>query len=184
MPTPIIYNRIANPYIYIGGEGKTNVQTLYAPGELGAAFNGVNGVGYLRVQLDSGATSATPVGAVAAGQLAFWKDRVNAIVTNDKRFCDAGPTNAVDRVAGVFTVAPTAGYYTDIAISGSNISVATDASTYAFGLKLVADPTANTARLTIVANGTASPSQQLGIARGASASNLVLSDLTINFLVE
>lgn len=183
MPTPTIYSRIPNPYVY-GTEGQTNVSTLYAPGELGAAFNGVNGVGYLRVQLDSGATSATPVGAVAAGQVAFWKSRPNAIVTNDKRFCDAGATNSVDRVAGFFSNAPTAGNYTDLVIAGVGVSVATDNSTYAFGLKLVADPTANTARVTIVANGTASPSQQLGIAKGVAASNMVLADVSIGFVTE
>jgi len=47
------------------------------------------------------------VGAVAAGQLAFWKDESQALVTNDKNQCDVGPSGAVNRVAGVFQTAVT-----------------------------------------------------------------------------
>jgi hypothetical protein len=92
-----------------GTPDKTNAPSpYYAPGELGCAFNDENtGGSYLRVQLDSGATSATAVGAVAAGQLAFWKDQSQALVTNDKNQCDVGPSGAINRVAGVFQTAVT-----------------------------------------------------------------------------
>ncbi len=93
-----------------GTAALTNAPTpFYAPGEIGCAFNEQLGGGsYLRVKLDSGATSSSAVGAVAAGQLAFWKDQANSIVTNDKNQCDVGPSGAVNRVAGVFQMANTA----------------------------------------------------------------------------
>lgn len=106
---PMIYRRMAFPYMPNGTPDKTNSPSpYYAPGELGYAFNDPEGGSWLRVQLDSGATSATAIGAVAAGQLAFWKDEANAIVTNDKIQCDAGSAGAINRVAGVFATAVTA----------------------------------------------------------------------------
>ena len=62
-----------NPYIYGANADATNVATLYAPAELGAQFYN-SGNKYQRVQVDSGATSATPTGAVLATQLAYWVD--------------------------------------------------------------------------------------------------------------
>jgi hypothetical protein len=81
-----------------GTPDKTNAPSpYYAPGELGCAFSDENTGGeYLRVQLDS---SATVLGAVVAGQLAFWKDRDNAIVTNGKELCDLGSSGAINGVA-------------------------------------------------------------------------------------
>ena len=104
-----VYRRIANPYMPNGTPNLTNaVSPAYAPGEVGCAFTDQNtGNDYLRVWLDSGATSATAIGAVAAGQLAFWKSQPNNIVTNDIQQCDVGPTGAINRVAGVFTTAVT-----------------------------------------------------------------------------
>ena len=153
-----VYQRIANPYMPQGTANATNAPTpFYAPGEIGCAFYDPNTArAHARVKLDSGATSATPIGAVAAGQLAFWKDRANAIVTNDKRFCDVGVTGSVNRVAGVFPLAVTAGggvngtdgqplyYVCDIVIQAKGMNVASD-GTGGAGQTAVADTTASTA---------------------------------------
>jgi hypothetical protein len=66
---------------------------------------------YQLCQIDSGATSATPTGAIAQGQLMYWKNRSAYLVTNDVRFSDTynGTTrNGVQSVAGVL-VTPTTG---------------------------------------------------------------------------
>lgn len=60
-------------------------------GDLGKHFedttaSSVGVKSYQVVQVDSGATSATPVGALAQGQTLYWKDKANYIVTNDSRF--------------------------------------------------------------------------------------------------
>ena len=104
-----VYRRIANPFMPNGTPNLTNaVSPAYAPGEVGCAFSDQNmGSDYLRVWLDSGATSATAVGAVAAGQLAFWKNQPLSIVTNDRIQCDAGSAGAINRVAGIFQTAVT-----------------------------------------------------------------------------
>ena len=73
-----------------------NTSTLYKPGELGVVVEEVAaGRRGQFVQLDSGATSATATGVVAAGQLAFWKDKSQALVTNN-----APQANAVNAPAG------------------------------------------------------------------------------------
>lgn len=61
-----------------------NVTTLYKPGELGSQIQ-LGGKAYQLVQVDSGATASTGAGHVPlCGDVAFWKDRANYIVTNDK----------------------------------------------------------------------------------------------------
>lgn len=105
-----------------------NVSSLYKPGELGniAVDVSANRRGQL-VQLDSGCTASTATGVVAAGQLAFWKDKNKALVTNDALQANAvnapagGWGNAGNQtldarnfVAGIFQNAATAGYYTII----------------------------------------------------------------------
>lgn len=193
-----VYQRIANPY-QKGTPGTLNSPTpWYAPGEIGSAYNDQStGRAYVRVLLDSGATSATPVGAVAVGQTAFWKDRTAGIVTNDKRFCDNGATavaSSVNRVAGFFSVAATAGggvngtdgnplyYVTDLIIQGLAVNVASDGNGAA-GDYAVSDSTASTARVTRTAAGTAPVSQALGVIRGASANSLIAVDVSIGFVL-
>jgi len=167
-----------------------------APGEVGAAFNDQNtGGSYLRVLLDSGATSGTVVGAVAAGQLAFWKDRANNIVTNDKNQCDIGPTGAVNRVAGIFQGAiktapgvldssgnPTQ-YMCDLVIQKKAFSIAVTGTIVA-GAVAEADTTANTARAISAATVTTAPvSQVLGVFTSATVtSGTAPCDVNIGFL--
>jgi hypothetical protein len=193
-----VYPRIANPYMTNGTPDLTNYASPYPyPGELGCALNDQNtGGSYLRVQLDSGATSATAVGAVAAGQLAFWKDQSNAIVTNDKNQCDVGPTGAVNRVAGIFQLAvstapnvkdangnPTM-YMCDLVIQKRAYPIAAT-GTIAAGTAFIADTTANTARGISQSTVTTAPvSQVLGICATSvlSAGNTTPVDVNIGFV--
>lgn len=101
-------NRVGQT-LYIGavpGPEQLNVATLYKPGELGARME-LTGKAYQLVQVDSGATASTGAGHVPqCGDLAFWKDRKNYLVTNDKVQADVGD-NALAvgnclSVAGVF----------------------------------------------------------------------------------
>ena len=193
-----VYPRIANPWMPQGTPDKTNSPTpFYAPGEIGCAFNDQSSGGsYLRVKLDSGATSATSVGAVAAGQLAFWKDQAAGIVTNDKNQCDVGPSGAINRVAGIFQLAVTATpgvngtdgnplqYVCDLVIQKRGYNVAAT-GTILVGTAMIADTTANTARAISQATVTTAPvSQVIGIAASSvlSAGNLTPVDVNIGFV--
>lgn len=169
-------------YMPNGTPDLTNAPSpFYAPGELPMAFNDQNVSGsYLRVALDSGATAASAVGVVAAGQLAFWKDRTKGIVTNDKNQCDVGPSGAVNRVAGIFQTAVTAApgvlgsdglpvqYMCDLAIQRLDYPVAAN-GTMVPGAVAIADTTASTARAISAATVTTAPvSQVIGIVKSAT----------------
>jgi|WetSurMetagenome_2_1015567.scaffolds.fasta_scaffold06646_4 hypothetical protein len=162
-----VYQRIQNPFMPQGVANDTNAPDtatfpFYSRGEIGCAFYDPNtNRAHARVRLDSGATSATPIGAVAIGQLAFWKDRTLAIVTNDKRFCDVGPSGSVNRVAGVFTVAATASNITDICIQGKGVTCVIGAALA--GAQAICDSTADTAKVNYTTGvGTAPASQVIG----------------------
>lgn len=173
-----VYPRIANPWMGTWGTPlATNAPTpFFAPGEIGCSFNDQDAGGsFLRVKLDSGATSATTVGVVAAGQLAFWKDQGNNIVTNDKNQCDVGPSGAVNRVAGIFPTAVTATpnvngtdgqplqYVCDLVIQKRGFPVQ-GTGTILAGTYAIADTTANTARVISQASVTTAPvSQTIGV---------------------
>lgn len=153
------YPRIVNPYMPQGTPDLTNAPSpYYAPGELGCTFNDQDkGGSYLRVQLDSGATSATSVGAVVAGQLAYWKSTATSTVTNDKNQCDLGPTAAPNRIAGIFQLAVSTSpningtdgqpklYMCDLVIQKNGYPVQASGTIVAGGLAS-GDTTANTAR--------------------------------------
>lgn len=171
-----VYSRIQNPYMPQGTSAQTNAPTpMYAPGELGCAFYDPDtGNTCLRVKLDSGASAASPVGAVAAGQLAFWKDQVAGIVTNDKNQCDIGPSGAINRVAGIFqlavsTAAGTTGtdgnpvqYVCDLVIQSKSFNVQANGTLVA-GANVLADTTASVSRaIAPAAVNTAPVSQVLG----------------------
>lgn len=156
-------------YVQTGDPDTWHSDALQRGGELGKAYD-VNDRAYQRVQVDSGATSATPVGAVAANQLAFWCDRANYKVTNDKRFALYGgvANSFANNVAGVFRHAVSAGQYCDILIRGRNIPVYATAGLTA-GEQVVADVTDATAYADgPIAVGTAITYQVLGVCRTTS----------------
>jgi hypothetical protein len=166
---------------------------VYAPGEIGCAFNEqIGGGSYLRVLLDSGATSASAVGAVAAGQLAFWKDQSRGIVTNDKNQCDVGPSGAINRVAGIFqlAVSTAAGtndatgapvmYMCDLVIQKRQMNVAATGTLIA-GAAAIADTTASVSRVISQAAVTTAPvSQVLGIVLSATAPASGFASVAVN----
>jgi hypothetical protein len=160
-----------NPYIYGANADATNVATLYAPAELGAQFYN-SGNKYQRVQVDSGATSATPTGAVLATQLAYWLDKSKKIVTNDSRFALAGSPNVAgstgvaqrNAVAGIFRVAATAGYYVDVLQKGNGVLVNSDNSGTVGQIAIPASST-TVPSVTASAIGTAPPYPPVGIIR-------------------
>ncbi len=190
-----VYRRIANPYQFNGTPNLTNAPSpWYETGDFGCAFYDQNTGGeYLRAVLDSGATNATPVGAVQAGQLAFWKDQNNNLVTNDKRMCDVGPAGAINRVAGIFQLAVTAGggvngtdgnplqYVTDLVIRKPATPVYVGSALA--GAQMTADTTANTAQgLYTTGVNTAPVSQVLGVfASSTITNNLASVDVNIAF---
>jgi hypothetical protein len=190
-----VYKRIANPYMPNSTPDLTNAPSpYYAPGELGCMFNDPNtGNTYLRAQLDSGATSTTPVGAVLTGQLAYWKNVSTATVTNDPRMCDLGATAAPNRVAGVFQAVPTVApgingpdglpqlYMCDLVLEAQAFNVRAQ-GTIGAGQSATADTTANTSRCIGTAVGTAAPSQIIGIWTTATVtSGLAPCDVNVGF---
>jgi len=192
-----VYKRIANPFMPQGTPDKTNAPSpYYAPGELGCIFNDQNtGNEYLRVQVDSGATSSTPSGAIAAGQVAYWKNFALSLVTNDSRFCDAGPTAYINRIAGVFQLVPTnyAGTngtdgqpklsMVDLIVKGQNVSVLCS-TTPATGQLATGVNTTTTPTCTATAVGTAAPSQIVGVWTSATAvsGSLYPCDVNVQFI--
>lgn len=141
---------------------------------------------YQRVKLDSGATSATPTGAVAANQLAFWRYQGDSTVqpytvTNDRRFAMnlTEATNAyANFVAGVFRVAAAAGEYVDILVKGSNIACADGGNSFAAG-ELIFAELDSAAAVNRVGVGTYPSYLALGRARGAASGGAVNCDIDI-----
>lgn len=168
-------------YLFTGDPDTVNVASLYAPGELGVQFES-NDKGYQIVQCDSGATAATPAGAVAANDLAFWVNKSPGVyrVTNDERFAIGGQTaNAWrNQVAGIFRNAVTAGYYCCILKRGSNIAVKSDGNG-GVGQTAVADGTAGASQVGTVAVGTASTYVPVGIMRGSASGGNINVDVNI-----
>ena len=164
-------NRIISPYIPDGNPDHMNVASLYAPGDLGAAFD-FNDRAYQVVQVDSGATVSTPIGVVAEHQLAFWKDKDKYLVTNDDRVAIGQPTaNAFrNQVAGVFRVAATAGRYVCILQRADHVYVH-GAQGGGIGQTIIAQTT-GTGQVTFEAVGGNRTYQKLGVAREATSATL------------
>lgn len=181
-------NRILSPYI---GNGNPDTYTVnvtpstpgsyqpYAGGEVGNAFDW-NDKAYQIVQLDSGATAATPAGAVAANQLAYWKDRAKYIVTNDSRFALFADTALSFRnnVAGLFRSAVSAGYVCNVLQRGRGVSVA-EAGSATPGMLLVASTSTTACTALGVAINTAAPCMPLGVVITATSNNVCTADFDL-----
>lgn len=179
---PYNKNRDGTIYIPTGNPDTVNYTPAYAPGELGVYYD-FGTKSYQIVQLDSGATAATPSGAVAANQLAYWKDKVNYVVTNDSRFALGGgaAANSAYRnfVAGVFRpLAPTPGNIIHVLQRGFNLQVASD-GTGAVGDTAVCNTSTTLLQVTAVTAGTAPGPMALGQIRGAAVAGIIPVDLTI-----
>jgi len=177
----------SNQTIYVGPFSSVeaiNTSTLYKPGELGSKLIATTGKEYQLVQLDSGATSATGVGVVAVGQLAYWKAKSTYLVTNDFRVALGGQganSQFRNEIAGVFTVAATAGNYCVVQTKGNHSTVKTTSSSYIVGDNVVGDTTASTAQATVVTAGTAITVNSIGKAAATQGSGTTISvDLDID----
>lgn len=153
------------------------------PGSLGIRFEASPpNNAYQRVQLDSGATAASPSGVVAANQLAYWKSKANYIVTNDsaQALGGAGVANSGFRnfIAGIFRSAVTAGNYCDILQRGQAISVKTT-GTSAVGGQVVGDTSTTAAQAATVNPGTAVTVKAIGVVRAADVANVTSCDIDI-----
>ena len=172
-------NRSQTFYNPTGNPDTMNVSSLYNAGQIGQAYD-VNDRAYQCVQVDSGATSATPAGAVAANQLAYWKDRATYTVTNDSRFAllDGQSTSFRNNVAGIFRVAATAGYYVNVLQEGRNISVK-EVGSATGGMTLCASTSTTAADALGTAINTACPAQQIGVVRTATSGTTCTADVMI-----
>lgn len=110
------FSNIENFHQNIVGSATMGIGSLFHPGEAGirAVLSelGPGNKEYQLCQIDSGAVAATPTGAIAQGQLMYWKNRSLFQVTNDVRFSDmfnGTARNGVQAVAGVLVTPTTAG---------------------------------------------------------------------------
>lgn len=161
-------------YIVTGNPDTVNISPSdftslgYRQGELGQIFEAKNRQ-YQVVQLDSGVTSATTGGVVAANDLAYWKDRQTYRVTKDPNQAVGGLVGFYNEVAGVFRVAVTAnltdvlgvGQVCCIVQSGKNIPVKS-AGTPAIGDHVRANASTPIADVANTLGTTACPTQRLG----------------------
>ncbi len=165
-----------------------NATTLYKPGELGSQVQ-ITGKAYQLVQLDSGATAATPSGLPVCGSVAYWKSRPSYIVTNDIRFADGYTTGTTGQgansVAGVFnsltsgaggsaTITP--GNFGVIQQRGTHVGLYTNATTASGPDQWLVSDTANTGKVAAVALATAPAYTPVG--RATAATGAVTSSYT------
>lgn len=166
-------------YVFTGNPATVNTSTLYKPGELGSRLVDTNKAWQL-VQLDSGATAASPVGVVAATQVAFWKNKSTYTVTNDLVQSGQASGGTADRnlVAGIFPLAVTAGNYCYVQQQGAATVLAASGGTWADAVVAIAN-SGTAADITSIAAGTAPTYIPLGVVRSGRASTTVTVDLNI-----
>lgn len=157
------------------------------PGSLGIRFEASPpDRAYQRVQLDSGATSATSVGVVAANQIAYWKDKSKYLVTNDVNQANAANMAGIawqnsgfrNYIAGIFRSAVTAGRFCDILQRGRNINVKTT-GTVNPGDQVVSDTSTSAAQGVAVTAGTAATCKVVGVCSVAASNNIAQVDVDI-----
>jgi hypothetical protein len=165
--------------VYIGPFSsitEVNAASLYKPGELGVRVDTGDGRQFQQVQLDSGVLSAA-----TKGQLVYWKDKANYIVTNNNLFANGGATTTTSQnfVAGVITPTNgvTAAYYTFIQQQGPCSFVKTGSITTAIGDQITA--TTTTGNAVNVAAGTAVTVIPIGVATEVSTGTSHGVDLSI-----
>jgi hypothetical protein len=146
-----------------------NASSAYYPGQVGQRIITATNKQYQFVQLDSGALTAATV-----GQVLYWKDRANYVVTNNNLFANGGsPTTtstARNMIAGVATAASvTAGYYTFIQQQGLHSAVVATSGSPAAGDFAVGDTT--TGKATSVAVATAPTVDVIGRVRTTQSSS-------------
>ncbi len=171
-------------YFDNGDPATYHVATEYKPGELGEIVT-VAEKSFQKVVLDSGATASTAVGIVAAGQVAYWKDKSTYIVTNDSAqalgansVLNGGNSSFRNEVAGVFGVAVAAAEYCAVQFKGRCNVKAASGGTYGVGNTFVAN-TGTAADGTTIDVGTAITSIVVGVVAGARSAPNAPIDLNL-----
>lgn len=149
-----------------------NLATLYKGGELGSRITQV-GQEFQTVKADSGPTS------IAAGDVAFWKDRANYVVTN--KLADA--PEGRNGVAGMFLTTITPGNYCRIQIGGRGYVSIKTAGAPDQGMVAVANSGSSSDVIGIPA-GTAPTYQPLGIFTGVLNTGKQPIELTIGSMAQ
>ena len=169
---------ITNPYLLTGNPDNENNASLYAPGELGAIYQRGDNQ-WQQVQLDSGATASANV-APKVGQLMYWKNKLQKIVTNDtKQAVNPAIANSFgNNVAGVLRNAATPGNYVWIMQRGLGIPIVSLGSALT-NQQVVSADTSNAGGVVGTNVGSAVNYQILGTATAATASSLTTVDLNI-----
>ncbi len=174
--------------IHIGRTGDLETMNFTAandpsPGEIGQAIYAANDRAYQKVNLDSGATSATSRGVVADGHLAYWKDKVNYLVTNDIAQAigaeDATQDNKRNNVAGVFVEAVDAGNICLIQQRGNHPNVFSDGGgDFIVGEECIPGDTTN-ADIDRLAGGTAATHTVVGLVSAVESASRTAVDLQL-----
>jgi hypothetical protein len=160
---------------FIPGTGNPDTAyeaTPYTAGQVGKPFPWGN-MTYMEVQVHSGAN------ATAAGQVAFWQDRANNVVTNvaANALLNAVATSNRNNVAGIFRGVIPAGSYGFIVTQGTGVPVL-EAGAGAGGMQLVAN-TGTAADALGVAIGTPAPVQQIGVVTANFSGGKVTATINI-----
>lgn len=177
-------NRFGSPIPYLGLTGTFadyDEAALYYAGALGQR-TAQDGREYQLVRLDSGAVAAADSGIVVANDLAFWKSKVDYLVTNEIAQAigaeDATQDHKRNAVAGVFLSAITAGNHCFIQQAGRASVLAAAGGTYDVGNLAIAGDTV-VSDVTTVAAGTAASHTLVGLVAGARASGSAPVDLLL-----
>ena len=191
MPTGI---ELASAYIKTGNPDTVAVSlpaagtpgdfSNYAPGQLGLTTH-LNDRKYAPVILDSGATSATPAGVVAANQVLYWKDKSARRVTNDSRFAQfCGETanafrNMVAGIARVAVATPGAGGTLIFILQGGRAIPVKSDGNGGIGQTAIAGTSTTAADVVPIAVGTAPTYVPIGIMVAAPSGGNVNVDVDI-----
>ncbi len=149
-----------------------NVASLYQAGQLGMRVTQV-GKEFQVVKCDSGPTS------VAAGDVAFWKDRANYVATNKLADAPEGRNGA----AGMFCTAVTPGQFCVIQIGGRGYVNIKTAGAPDQGMTAVANSGSNSDVVGIPA-GTAPTYVVLGIFTGLLSAGKQPIELSIGSMAQ
>lgn len=160
--------------LYLGPQKiqSMNVASLYQAGQLGMRCT-LGGQVWQVVKCDSGPAS------VAIGDVAFWKDRANYIVTNKLADAPQGRNGA----AGMFTVAVTPGQFTAIQIGGRGVNTIKTAGAPNQGMVAVANSGSSSDVVGIPA-GTAPTYVVLGVFTGEPSAGFTAIELSIGSMAQ
>jgi hypothetical protein len=172
---PYNLNRDGTVYVPTQNPDTVNYDPNYAPGEKGSWYSWQQ-KRYQIVQLDSGAVALNPSSTVAPNTIAFWMNREQYIVTNDRRAAVGGQAASQVQVAGRFGNAVTPGFTCHVQQRG-RATLRTQSAAFVGGDSVIAmaDSSATADR---VALGTAT-AFGIGVARGPAVLGLVTVDLDI-----